>query len=299
MATRDYGRYIAQAVNSVVAQTFADWELVIVDDGSRDDTAGVLKPYLADPRIRCVPSDALAQSRAKNLSARLGCGRYIAYLDADDAWTPTKLAAQLACFEAHPRAGLVCTHRLLMDGRGTTRPEQRTPPALHGESLAELIVANRICFSSVMLKRGVLEHLGGFDRALPLAIDYDLWLRIAQHYEMECVEAPLVLYRTGHANLSSRLADRVAVAHAILHRVTAANPQLPASAVAQGYTSMCHALAYVRRSTEPHRAMRWYARGLAWGAAPLESLRGLAVSLLHALVGPRITGVAENHSRNR
>ena len=95
MAAKNYARFVPLAIGSVLRQTVTDWELVIVDDGSTDDTASAVQPYLADRRIRYVQSDQLGQSRAKNLGARLSRGAFIAYLDADDAWLPTKLAKRL------------------------------------------------------------------------------------------------------------------------------------------------------------------------------------------------------------
>ena len=100
MAAKNYAKFIAQAIESVIAQTFADWELVIIDDGSTDDTMMKVKPFLSDPRIRYYPSDRLGQSRAKNLGFHFCRGEFVAYLDADDAWLPTKLEKQLGLFNS-------------------------------------------------------------------------------------------------------------------------------------------------------------------------------------------------------
>ena len=109
MAAKNYARFIAQAVRSVFAQTFTDWELVIVDDGSADDTPAAVKPFLADPRVRYHRSDRLGQPRAKNLGLRLSRGELVAYLDADDAWEPTKLARQVELMRARPEVGVCHT----------------------------------------------------------------------------------------------------------------------------------------------------------------------------------------------
>jgi glycosyltransferase involved in cell wall biosynthesis len=102
MAAKNYARFLPQAVESVYQQTFADWELVVIDDGSTDHTPKAVKPFLADPRVTYHRSDRLGQPRAKNLGLRLSRGEFVAYLDADDAWRPTKLARQLAVMRARP-----------------------------------------------------------------------------------------------------------------------------------------------------------------------------------------------------
>ena len=301
MAAKNYGRFIAQAIDSVLAQTHADWELVIIDDGSSDHTARVVQPYLIDRRIRYVLSDTLGQPRAKNLGYRLSRGQYLAYIDADDAWAPTKLARQLERFALNCKLGVVSCGRLLMDEQGTTRPAPAATPMKSGEALTQVFLKNRICFSSVMICRTAFEHLGAFDPHLDVAIDYDLWLRLAAHYEFDNVADPLVLYRTGHGNLSGKLADRVATAMNLMHRALfrrGLSARIPKAAIAEGHSTTCLALAYVLRGTEPWRAVRWYGRAFAWGGRRMESLRGMLVGARNGLVGKRLVGVPENHSAN-
>ncbi len=301
MAAKNYGRFIGQAIDSVLNQTLTDWELIIIDDGSTDHTAKVVSPHLMDRRIRYVVSDTLGQPRAKNLGYRLSQGQYLAYLDADDAWEPTKLAKQIVLFERNPNLGVVSCDRLLMDEQGNTRPAPATTPMKSGEVLTQVFLKNQICFSSVMIHREVFEHLGAFDPHLDVAIDYDLWLRLAAHYEFDNVAEPLVLYRTGHANLSGKLADRVATAMNLMHRALFRRglaARIPQPAIAEGHSTTCLALAYVLRSSEPWHAVRWYGRAFAWGGRRMESLRGMLVSTRNGLLGRSLPGVPENHSAN-
>ena len=109
MAAKNYARFLPEAVESVLAQTFADWELLIIDDGSTDHTPEAVRPFLADRRVSYTRSDRLGQPRAKNLGIRLARGEFVAFLDADDAWMPTKLDKQLALFHDRPagRRGLL------------------------------------------------------------------------------------------------------------------------------------------------------------------------------------------------
>ncbi len=305
MAAKNYARFLPAAVDSVFAQTFADWELVVVDDGSSDDTPAAVRPYLTDSRVRYLRSDRLGQSRAKNLGVRMSRGEIVAFLDADDAWEPTKLAKQLARFDGRPDVGVVFCRRSLIgeDGRPLPpRPGQARPAALPtGRVLDAMFVQNFVCFSSAVVRREVFARVGGFDPEWDLAIDYDLWLRVARHYAFDAVDEELVRYRTGHGNLSKKLSDRVATAFAIMHRALHRNglsADLPAGVVAEGCASTCRTLAYVMRGSEPRTSLRWWLRALAWPHQRRESARGLATTLAAWALGRRAAGSAENATAN-
>jgi glycosyltransferase involved in cell wall biosynthesis len=302
MATKNYARFLPQAVESVLAQTYSDWELLIIDDGSTDDTPAVIQPFLSDRRVRFLRSDQLGQSRAKNLGIGLSRGEYIAFLDADDIWEPTKLTKQLAVFREHPDVGLVFTRRSLIDESDQPIVTSPTAAPPRGHVLPELVVQNFVCFSSVMVRREVLAHVGRFDPQWDLAIDYDLWLRVAAHHHFDWVDEELVRYRTGHGNLSKKQGDRVETALSILHRAKArpiVAQRVPASHIAAAYASTCRTLAYVLRGSEPVTAMRWYLRALTWPQGRLASLKGLAATLLCLLCGRRVPGHPANASVNR
>ncbi|MBX9627827.1 MAG: glycosyltransferase family 2 protein, partial [Gemmataceae bacterium] len=298
MAARNYARFLPQAVESVFAQTVRDWELVIVDDGSTDATPAAARPFLADRRVRYVRADRLGQSRAKNLGVGLTRGPFVAFLDADDAWHPDKLERQLTLFAA-PAVGVVHCGRTVIDEAG--RPVGRPAPAgPRGRVLAELFVYNSVCFSSVVVRRRVFEHVGGFDPGRDLAIDYDFWLRVARHYMFEAVSDELVLYRTGHGNLSRKLSDRVATALSITHRAETrygVRDAVPAPVRDEAYASTCRTMGYVMRDAEPLTAARWYAAALRRASGRIASAKGLLACLLRA-PRRREAGSAENATEN-
>jgi glycosyltransferase involved in cell wall biosynthesis len=281
MANYNYGRFLAQAVESVLAQTHRDWELIIVDDGSSDDSHTVIGRYLDDPRIRFHPVDHLGQPGAKNAGLSLCRGEFVAFLDADDAWLPVKLELQLQEFEQKPFVGVVCTGRTLMDENGVELPYVQ-PPMPSGFVLAELFRDNFLCFSSVMAHRTVFEHVGGFDPSLNLAIDYDLWLRVAAHYEIACLPQPLVRYRAGHANLSRRLGERLKTALLIMRRFErrpAAQHLSPATRRAAYAETMC-SMAYALRPFSRAQAAGWFCRALGqkpWHRPAWRGLFSLAI----------------------
>lgn len=301
MAAKNYARFLPEAVESVRAQTFPDWELVIVDDGSTDDTPAAARPLLADPRVRYVRADRLGQSRAKNLGIRLGRGEFVAFLDADDAWRPAKLARQLALFRGRPDVGVVFSRRSLIDAAGRPLPPYPPVPPPRGHVLERMFTQNHVCFSSAVVRRRVFDHVGGFDPEWDLAIDYDLWLRVAKHYAFDFVDDELVLYRTGHGNLSKKLSDRVATALSIMHRSETrygVAGGVSGGTIAAGYASTCRTIGYVMRASEPLTAVRWYARALGWASGRGASAKGLAASLWAALRRGRAAGPAENASEN-
>lgn len=303
MAAKNYARFLPTAVESVVAQTLPDWELVIVDDGSTDDTALVVRSCFADHRIRYVPSDRLGQSRAKNLGVGLTRGEYVAFLDADDAWQPAKLERQLLALKENPDAGVCFTRRILIDEAGDPLPQQpRRDPMPSGRVLNELFLRNFVCFSSVMVRRQVFDHVGGFDPEWDLSIDYDLWLRAARHHGFVAVDDDLVRYRTGHGNLSKKLADRVATAASIMTRAVfrrGLGAELPPDTVAEGFASTYRALAYTLRPSEPRTAAGWYLRALMWSSQRSASIKGLVASAGAWVRGKCDVGAAENATVNR
>src|SRR4029453_17806736 len=130
MAAKNYARFLPEAVESVRAQTFTDWELVVIDDGSSHHTPAAGGPFLPDRPVRYFRSDTLGQPRAKNLGIAFSRAQLVAFLDADDAWENTKLEKQLAVFEANPDVGVVFCKRLLMDEHGTVFPAKngQNPP---------------------------------------------------------------------------------------------------------------------------------------------------------------------------
>jgi glycosyltransferase involved in cell wall biosynthesis len=300
MAAKNYARFLPAAVESVRAQTFADWELLVIDDGSSDHTPEAARPFLADPRIRYFRSDKLGQPRAKNLGIGLSRGPFVAFLDADDAWRPAKLEKQLAIFRDRPAVGVVFCRRSLINELGEPlATPQAAPP--RGRVLDAMFVQNFVCFSSVVVRREVFAHVGRFDPLWDLAIDYDLWLRVAAHHEFDYIDEELVLYRTGHGNLSKKLSDRVATAMSIMHRAETrygVADSISPIVVAEGHASTCRTIGYVMRSSEPLTAAKWYLKALRWPCGRLASLKGLAASLLTGLRRSRTPGSPENATVN-
>ncbi|HVL11021.1 MAG TPA: glycosyltransferase, partial [Gemmata sp.] len=242
------------------------------------------------------------QPRAKNLGIGLSRGEFVAFLDADDVWESTKLEQQLAIFRNNPGVGVVFCRRSLIDEQGHPIAAKPAAPPPRGRVLSRMFVQNFVCFSSAVVRRAVFAHVGRFDPQWDLAIDFDLWLRVARHHGFDFVDEELVKYRTGHGNLSKKLLDRVDTATSIMDRAYArygVADEVPREVVAEGYASTCRTMGYILRASEPREAARWYLRALRWPAGRLASAKGLAASLLRLASGRRSAGSPENATANR
>ncbi len=200
--TYNRAQKVLRAVRSVLNQTFLDFELIVVDDGSTDDTAGVLSRY--KEKIHYLYQPNKGPSSARNLGVMESSGEYLAFLDSDDYWLPQKLATQIQFFHTHPQA-LICQ----TDEQWYRRGKRVNPKKIHMKPSGHMFEASlKLCLispSAVMMKRWLFEQAGGFDEALPACEDYDLWLRITKDYPVYLIERPLVIKEGGHKDqLSAR-----------------------------------------------------------------------------------------------
>jgi glycosyltransferase involved in cell wall biosynthesis len=277
IATYNYARYLRTALESVKRQTFPSFEVIVVDDGSTDPTPQVVRPFLADPRVRYHRTEHRGVAAAKNAGVRLAEAPLVAFLDADDVWMRTKLARQVALFRADPELGVAYTRRWLIDEQGR-RLEYEQPPLFRGRVLGELFRTNFVCFSSAMVRRAALDGAGPFDEGLALAVDYELWLRVALRSRFDYVDEPLVEYRTGHANLSSRTEERLATVLGIMRRFLdeqGGREVLDPAAIRFAEAETCYHIGLARRPVSRVAALPWYLRALFLAPGYGPAWRGL------------------------
>jgi glycosyltransferase involved in cell wall biosynthesis len=200
-------RFIAAAIDSVLAQTFTSWELLIVDDGSRDGTAAIADRYAERDasRIQVIRQPNSGVTVARNTAIRRARGRYIAFLDSDDLWVPDKLDRQVAAFQAHPDAAFIYTGYLLVDAEGrpirTVRPESRWQGDIHRRLWLE---DNEILGTTLMVAREMLARVGLFDEALRGAENLDVRLKLSKLGPVFFVDEVLYHYRKHPDALTSR-----------------------------------------------------------------------------------------------
>jgi glycosyltransferase involved in cell wall biosynthesis len=195
-------RWLGEAIESVRAQTYTDWSLVVVDDGSTDGTRAVVEQFTADTRVRYLPQARAERSAARNRGIAATTAPLIAFLDADDRWHPEKLEKQLAALASAPEAGLCYTRARFVDEAGNPLPFVKPPRPLAGDIFPALVRGNVIVIASVVVRRACLDRVGGFDATLPTygCEDWDLWLRVARHHPVVLVDEELTLYRRHGGN---------------------------------------------------------------------------------------------------
>ena len=191
--------YLPDALESVFAQTYDRWELLVVDDGSTDGTRAYLEA-LTDQRVRTFFRTHCGNlSILRNHAAREARGSYLAFVDSDDVWLPEKLALQVADLEAHRACGWSYGAYVHMDaeGRGDEWLNHDHPWAPHAGWILEKLIAEPalIAVPVVMVERRLFETVGGFDESLPRSEDQDLWLRLAETSAVSVIPKPLAKIR--------------------------------------------------------------------------------------------------------
>ncbi len=272
-------RFVADAIRSVLSQTYPRIECLVVDDGSKDGSAEVVKPFLPDARY--VPKKNGGVASARNHGVSQARGEFVAFLDADDAWDPTKIEKQMDVVRARPDAGLVYSGMSLVDETLRRIGElQPAPPslALRNTLLLEQPSATGIGSTSVIPVE-VFRCAGGFDERLSTSADCDLTCRIALRYPVACTAEALALYRCHQSQMSS---DPGVLEHDMLliFEKLFAEGELPAEVSAlrrRAYANLYFMLAATALNRrELTRFLRYLLRGAAYDprrAAPLVARR--------------------------
>ncbi len=200
--TFNRSRKLIRALRSVLNQTFRDYEVIVVDDGSSDDTYQALTSYM--PLIRYVRQQVnRGVSAARNSGIRRAAAPWIAFLDSDDYWLEDKLSVQMEFLARNPGTIACQTEEIwIRDGRRVNPRRKHRKPS--GDIFAQSLSLCLVSPSSVVLKSSLFDEIGFFDEALPAAEDYDLWLRISCRYPVYLIHKALVVKEGGHADQLSR-----------------------------------------------------------------------------------------------
>lgn len=200
-------RYLPAAIESVEAQTFADWRILLVDDGSTDNTPEVLAPFIdrLGPRLKYIRKPNGGLPAARNTAIHNSSAEFLALLDADDVWLPCRLAESLACFENRPQVGLAYGFNARIDAEGkvidTFDRRQK-----HGEGrIAPYIYMRKVDLPcpTITFRRKCVEEVGPFDEKMRATEDRDLWFRIALRYEVALAPKVIALYRMSAGSMST------------------------------------------------------------------------------------------------
>ncbi len=183
-------KIITRAIDSVMDQSYQDFEVIVLDDGSQDKTKAVVEAY--GPKVRYFYQDNKGIAGARNGGMRHAEGEYLAFLDSDDYWLSAKLEKQMTLFAEHPEYGMVACQCGSVQVDGAYREKNR--PGKSGWILYDLFNKNFIRTSSAVITRPCLEKIGGFDESLREGEEYDYWLRIAAEFAIGFINEPLTVY---------------------------------------------------------------------------------------------------------
>ncbi|MBN2098587.1 MAG: glycosyltransferase family 2 protein [Dehalococcoidia bacterium] len=202
-------KHLAEAVESILRQTFRDFEFIIIDDGSTDGSPDILRRYQKeDDRVRVYQQENRGCVAASNRGCQLARGEYVARMDHDDVSLPQRLAKQVSYLEAHPEIGVLGTWIQEIDSRGLKRE-------IRPKLTKPRVVAWGLCFESclpnptVMMQRAVIERIGFYGTEVPYADDYDLWVRASSVTQLANIPEVLLLYRVWPGSLTYLYPDTV------------------------------------------------------------------------------------------
>ncbi len=213
--TYQHAGFVCDAIDSVLSQTYQDYELIVVDDGSTDGTMEIVAKY--GNQIAYLYQNNKGSAAARNTGIRAATGEYVAFLDADDVWMPNKLELEVAFLDTHPSVGMLYSNygyfgdRLAPAGTGF----DRWPP-VSGHVLKEIFLSNPISSSAVLIRKSCFEKVGCFDESI-FAEDTDMWLRLAARFEMDYLRTPLAKYRF-HQENKHLLAGAILIGQVALRR---------------------------------------------------------------------------------
>jgi glycosyltransferase involved in cell wall biosynthesis len=215
--TYNSGQFLTQAIKSVAAQTFPSSEIIVVDDGSTDDTQKQLASYSG--RIKYILQGNQGVSAARNRGVQAATGEFIAFLDADDVWHPRKIELQLNAIAAHPDLSLLATGTFDWPVAAFPGVDDPAGYPVSPVSWSQIVVRTSLLTSSVLVRHDTLDQAGPFDDSLQGPEDRDLFLRIAEIARVAKLDLPLTGYRNVQGSLSKQVATCEAGMRKILNRL--------------------------------------------------------------------------------
>lgn len=243
------GHYLAQAIQSVLDQTYQHFEIIVVDDGSTDNSREIVEAY-SDPRIHYIYQENRGLPAARNTGLRNATGQFLTYLDSDDLFLPQKIEVLLCYLENHPDVGLVAGQVIPVDNSG--RQIGKTFDTKIPEDSSLLLLGNPITVGSVMLRRYWQQQVGIFDESLRSYEDWEMWLRLAR---LGCrtgwVPQPVYLYRFHQAQMTRVATQMTRATFQVLDNVFR-DPNLPES-----WRQMCdraYSNAHLRAAAQAYQA---------------------------------------------
>lgn len=271
IATFNMAQYLPEAVDSVLGQKgWQNLEVLVIDDGSEDDTEQRMAQFEGDGRVRYIRTENRGQPQAKNLGISEARGEFIAFCDADDIWQQNKLAVQMPAFQ-DTKVGVVYSEVAYIDDKGHGLHKDPSNDRESGWITPHLIIRNFVPFGTAVVRRDCIEGQGLFDESLPMGIDWDLWLRYSTVWKFVYVPQATYLYRIWPGQMSKNYRGRYQNAFKILEKFLTSNPGVVSSQlVSRAWADM-----YVSRGMYIANAEKTFVEPL------LDVLRGLRYDLTY------------------
>ncbi|HEY9865292.1 MAG TPA: glycosyltransferase [Candidatus Obscuribacterales bacterium] len=277
---------IKKTIESVLKQTWQDFELIVINDGSQDATLEVLSS-IQDPRLRILSYDNAGLASSRNRGIDHAQGEYITFLDADDLWTPDKLEAQFQALEEHPEAAVAYSWTDAIDEFDQfLHPDSRC--TLSGNVYPNLLLATFLSNgSNAMIRKTAFKEVGIFDESLKAAEDWEMWIRLAAKYPFVVVPKAQVLYRLSPDSMSTKLIQHERESLKVIERAFA---QAPASFQHLKQRSLGNLYKYLtfkalNTNVKPQQAMtviRLFLKTIKYDSSLL--LKGITLKILFVII---------------
>ena len=260
-------QYLRPAVDSILAQSFADWELIIADDGSDEETGAFLRTLTALPRVHVLWLSHTGRPAAvRNAALREARGEFVAFMDSDDLWLPSKLDTQIRSLRSHRARKWAYTEFTLIDAAGDARPGDRdarwpSPEGWIHEALLRMDAI--VAMPTVVACRSLVEHVGGFDQKLFTCEDYDMWLRLAARSEVDVIREPLVQIRR-HAEHYADDITSLEGWRSVLEKTRGAGLERCMDSIVQGERARVSSMLATRHATCGNRGGLWQTLLQSW-----------------------------------
>jgi glycosyltransferase involved in cell wall biosynthesis len=282
----NYEQYVGRAISSALRQTYKDIEVIVVDDGSRDNSESVIESFAGvDSRVRYIRQTNAGQAAATNTGILEARGEYIAFLDADDIWYSDKLALQMEMFK-NENTSIVYSGGYEIDDGDAIHGERTVSRSFNGQKfLWNMLFHNIIPFSSAVIRRSCFARGGLLNPQYRVCTDYDLWLRMGKFYSFDCIEKPLIGYRVRPDSLSGNSDDMFLTARQITDIFVLQNPRLfPGSIIRkEKQISLFKRFYAYRRRGDLSKSLRYLVKLVWCFPFQVSTLKALAVFVL----GPR------------
>ncbi len=282
IATYNMGQYLPDAVESVLNQNWQNLEVIVIDDGSEDNTEENIVRFNEDSRFRYIRTNNQGQPKAKNRGLAESKGQFVGFCDADDLWHPDKLMLQMPLF-GNPSVGVVYSEVSYINEVGVKVKKPRPYSRYSGKVTSQLAIKNFIPFGSAMIRRSCIDQEGAFDESLPMGIDWDLWLRYSLNWEFQYLPQKTYIYRIWPGQMSNNYRGRYDNAIRILTKFTQEYPgTLPDQVVSRAWADMyvSRAMAIANAEKTFREPLRGIVAGLRRDFAYWPAWRSLAKLVL-------------------